>query len=220
MRPFWIPAALTLILAGLAAPATAGDGGWHLRAFAAWADPSIGDTVPNDAGGDVRASGSSDLGLGAALEYRFHDRFGLELGALSVSPGIRLSGDVPGVGRVSVEDSLSTLALLLDFDLHLTPDHPALDFYLGAGWADLSLGDLSFAPPGGERLSFAVRDSSGWTAKAGLDYTFGAGGWGVSAGLRYIAADLEASQRGDPSGRTERFDSDFLVGTLGVAYRF
>lgn len=212
-----------VLLTAFASPAGAAGKGWHLRAFGVWMDPGISDSVINDDGDEIRISGSSKLGFGASAEYQFSERIGVEAGLLSASPKVKLSVDIPGFGELALEDSLSTRVLTLDLDVHLTPGSPNVDFYLGGGLASINHGDLDFTLPAGlvgEGLGIRVGDHTGWTLKAGLDYTFGESGWGLGLGLRHIDNEFEAWEQEDGPGDSETFSNDLLVGSAGVVVSF
>lgn len=209
-----------LILAASVAPAGAADRNWHLRVFGTWMDARLGGTVVSGDGTDVSVGAADALGFGGAVEFQFGGRLGLELGLLSASPGLELSADLPGVGGLVVEDSLSSQALTIDLDVHLTGADSGLDAYLGAGYARVFFGELAYDVPGYPSLDFHSEDGSGWTIKVGVEYAFGDGAWGLTAGLRYIGTGFEASQRGDPTSGSMTFDNDLFVAAAGVAFSF
>jgi outer membrane protein W len=209
---------VVIALSGIfAAPATAADPGWHLRIFAAGFDPDLDLMVPAENPDMVRITAESDLGFGASLECQFSKFLGLELGYMQASPTIELSADdIPGYGDVSLKDSMSTRAITLDLYFHLTPNSQYFNFFLGAGIANMSYGDLSYAEPDGETLDLSVSNDLGYSAKAGLDIALGKNSsWSAVGGLRYIWTDLEVTQE-----NAATFDFDTFSFTVGVAYSF
>jgi len=205
----------------LAVPAAAGEQGWHLRVFAAGWDPDLDVTVPAENPDEVRIIAESDLGFGASLEYQFSDLFGLELGVMQASPAIELSADIPGYGHLSLTDSMSTTAITLDLDFHLTPGSPYFDFFLGAGLVNLSYGNLHYVDPDGDPLDLVVSNDLTYSAKAGLDIALGKNSnWAAVGGLRYIWSDLEVTQVDQPTDGAATFDSNIFSFSVGVAYRF
>ncbi len=206
-----------LVLCVAAVPAEASDPGWTVRVFAAGFDPDLDVVVPAENPDEVRVTADSDQGFGASVEYQFTTLFGLELGFLTASPAIVLSAEnIPGFGDISLSDSLSTTATTLDLNFHLTPASEYFDFYLGAGLTYLSYGDLSYAEPDGDTLNLATGNDLGYSVKAGLGISLGKNSnWAAIGGLRYIWADLEATQE-----ETATFDFDTFSFSVGIAYSF
>jgi outer membrane protein W len=220
MRRTLIIIGVVVICGALAAPASAGETGWRLRVFGAWMDPDLDETVPAGSPEEIRVTASSDFGFGASLEYQFTERLGFELGAFSASPEIELSADIPGYGHLSLTDSMSTRVITLDFDVHLTPNSQSIDFYLGAGLANMGFGNLHYVDPDGDPLDLGVGNELTWTLKASLDIAFGDSKWAVTGGIRYIDAELEVWNEDDLPGLTATFGFDTITATLGVAYNF
>jgi hypothetical protein len=204
----------------LAAPVEAADTGWRLRFFAAGFDPDLDTTVTNSDGDDIRVTADTDLGYGVSLEYRFSDLVGLELGVSAGDPDVELSAEVPPFGDVLLSDSLSTRVVTLDVDFHLTPGSPSLDFYLGAGIADVSYGDLHYVGPDDEPLDLRISGDYTWSAKVGLDIALGGNGkWAVIGGFRYIDSEVEGREAQDPPSDSATFASDIYSVSVGIAYR-
>jgi outer membrane protein W len=201
----------------LTVPASAADKGWHLRVFAAGFDPDLDVLVPAENPEEIRVTADSDLGFGGSLEYQFSNLLGLELGYMQASPAIVLSADdIPGYGDISLKDSMSTRAITLDLDFHLTPNSQYFDFYLGAGIASMGYGDLQYAEPDGDTLDLAVSNDLGYSAKAGVDIALGKNSnWAAVGGLRYIWSDLEITQE-----NAATFDFNVFSFSVGIAYSF
>lgn len=206
---------LVLCLAGI--PAQAADPGWTFRVFAAGFDPDLDVVAPAENPDEIRVTADSDLGFGASLEYRFNNLVGLELGYLQASPAIVLTAeDVPGYGDISLSDSMSSAATTLDLDVHLTPSSEYFDFYLGAGFAYLSYGNLTYLEPDGDILNLSVSNDFGFSAKAGVGISLGKNRtWAAIGGLRYIWTDIEVTQEDSTT-----FDFDTFSFTVGIAYSF
>ncbi len=201
----------------IAAPAVAAETGWHFRAFAAGFDPDLDVMVPAENPEMVRVTADSDLGWGASLEYQFNKLFGLELGYMQASPTIVLrADDIPGYGDILLKDSMSTRAITLDLDFHLTPNSQYFDFYIGAGIASMGYGDLSYTEPDGDILNLGVSNDVGYSAKAGLDIALGKNSsWAAVGGLRYLWTDLEITQE-----NAATFDFNTFSFSVGIAYSF
>ena len=205
------------IIGIIAAPAAAADSGWHLRVFAAGFDPDLDVVVPAENPEEIRVTADSDLGFGASLEYQFSGLLGLELGVMKARPAIVLTAeDVPGYGDISLQDSMSTTAITLDLNFHLTPNSQSFDFYVGAGIASMGFGDLRYLEPDGDYLDLDVSNDLGYSAKAGLGISLGKNSkWAAFGGLRYIWTDLEITQE-----NAATFDFDTFSFSVGVAYSF
>lgn len=205
------------VCVAMTAPASAGEAGWHLRVFAAGFDPNFNIIVPAENPELVRVTAESDLGFGASLEYQFNNLLGLELGLIQASPTIELSADdIPGFGDISLKDSMSTTAITLDLDFHLTPNSQYFDFYLGAGLANLGYGNLHYTEPDGDPLDLEVGNDLTYSAKAGVGISLGKNSnWAAVGGLRYIWSDLEVTQE-----NTATFDFNIFSFSVGIAYSF
>ena len=201
----------------LATPAAAADSGWHFRVFAAGFDPDLDVVVPAENPEELRVSADSDLGFGASLEYQFSGLLGLELGVMKASPAIVLTAeDIPGYGDIVLTDSMSTTAISLDLNFHLTPNSQSFDFYVGAGIASMGYGDLRYLEPDGDYLDLDVSNDLGYSAKAGLGISLGKNSsWAAFGALRYIWTDLEVTQE-----NAATFDFNTFSFSVGVAYSF
>ena len=209
--------AVALIIGIITAPAAAADSGWHLRVFAAGFDPDLDVVVPAENPEEIGVTADSDLGFGASLEYQFSGLLGLELGVMKASPAIVLTAeDVPGFGDISLTDSMSTTAIALDLNFHLTPNSQSFDFYVGAGIASVGYGDLRYLEPDGDYLDLDVSNDLGYSAKAGLGISLGKNSkWAAFGGLRYIWTDLEVTQE-----NAATFDFNTFSFTVGIAVSF
>ncbi len=219
----------TLILLGIFAvclalspPAGAAEKGWHLRVFAAGFDPSLNETQQNDDGDDIRVTSSTDLGFGGSLEYQFSNLLGLEVGYMAGTPEMELSADVPGYGELAVAAPMSTSVITIEMDFHLTPKSPTIDFYLGAGLAMMSYGNVHFDLGDlDDTLDLRILDDSTWAAKAGIDISFGKNSaWGATGVIRYIDAKLEVNNlEGSPTDFAT-FDFGLTNFTVGIVFSF
>ncbi len=221
MRRILVFLAVIALCGALAAPASANGEGWHLRVFAAGFDPDTGETVVNEDGDDIRVGGDSDVGFGAGLEYRFTDRLGVELGIMEGAPEVSLSADVPGFGPIAVADTTNTVVVTGDLLVHLTPNRPTLDVYLGAGVASVSYGDLRYEVAGLDSFDVRVDDDFTWSVRAGVDIAFGQDSdWAAVGGLRYIFTDLDLRQTDPPASEPVSIGADLFNFTVGLAYSF
>ena len=221
MKRIWIVLGVLLVCGALATPVEAAGKGWHLRIFAAGIDPDLDVMVPSENPDEIRVKGLSDLGFGASLEYQFNDRFGLELGAISGSPEVELSADIPGYGHLSLTDSMSTQVIIVDLDFHLTPNSRAFDFYLGAGIANVGFGDLHYVDPDGDPLDISADGELTWSVKAGLDIALGKESrWAAVGGIRYIDSDIELSNVDEPDGGPATLSYNIFSFSVGIAFSF
>ena len=188
----------------LATPAAAADSGWNLRIFAAGHDTDLDVTVPAENPEFIDVSSDSDLGFGASIEYQFSGLLGLEL------------GNIPGYGDIVLSDSMSTTAISLDLNFHLTPNSEYFDFYLGGGIASMGYGDLHYTEPDGDSLDLDVSDDLGFSAKAGIGISLGKNSnWAAFGALRYIWTDLEVTQE-----NAATFDFNTFSFSVGIAVSF
>lgn len=211
------------LLVGLAAvPADAGEPGLRVRGFGALLAPDTSETEVNDDGENILIEAGRSFGGGAEVEYQFHRFLGLAAGFQVASPEMSLNADVPGLGAISVADSMTTGVLTGDVLVHLTPGSPIVDLYLGAGIAGVNPGDLSYDILGIQRISVRGENYVTWSARAGLDLALGRDSrWAASLGVRYIPGDLEIRQLGLPAAdATVKVGFNILSFTAGVAYRF
>jgi outer membrane protein W len=217
MKRVLIIVGILVFCGSFAVPASAAEKGWHLRVFAAGFDPDLDVMVPAENPDEVRVSADSDLGFGGSLEYQFNNLLGLELGVMQASPVVELSADdIPGYGDISLTDSMSTTAITLDLNFHLTPNSQNFDFFLGAGIASMGYGNLHYVEPDGDSLDLNVGDDVGYSAKAGLGISLGKNSkWAAIGGLRYIWTDLEVTQED-----TATFDFNTFSFSVGIAYSF
>lgn len=213
--------ATTLLLFGAAVTAEASEPGWKLRVFVAGIDPDLSETVVNDDGDDIRVTGDSALGLGVSLEYQFSNRLGVDLGILSGAPNVKLGADIPELGEVSFTSSMSTTIVNLDLLVHLTPSSPTLDFYLGAGAAKASYGNLHYEIANLDVLDLRIGDDLTWSARAGIDISFGADSkWAAFGSLRYMPSRIEVWETDDGADDSETFDYNIFNFNVGLAIRF
>jgi opacity protein-like surface antigen len=223
MRFAHVPLGVALLICLLATHASAADPGWRLRMFAAGVFPDTDETILNPEGEEIHVTAGSAFGGGAGLEYQFTRHLGGELGVVVGSPKVELGADIPGIGSISVSDAMTTVVVTADLLVHLTPASPTIDFYVGAGIARVSYGDLNYDVPVGEpeTLDATVAADLTWSARAGIELAFGEdSGWAATAGVRYIPSELEAWQVGTPADATATFDFNMLNVTAGLVYRF
>jgi opacity protein-like surface antigen len=221
MKRSLIIIAVFVICGALAAPAEAGEPGWHLRVFAAGFDPDLDEMVPAENPDEVRVQGATDLGFGASLEYQFSDRFGLEFGLFTASPDVEISAEIPDYGLLVLTDSMSARGMILDVNLHLTPNSPSLDFFIGGGVASMNYGDLHYTDPDGDPLDLGVGNDTSWTVKAGVDIALGKNSnWAAVGGLRYIDSEIEVANLNDDADASQTFSYNIFSFTVGIAYSF
>jgi outer membrane protein W len=213
--------AACLVVIAMASPAAAVERPWHLRVFAAGFDGDLNETLPSENPEEVDVTSESALGFGASIEYQFSDLVGLEFGAFTASPDIVLSADVPGFGEIALSDGMSTTALTLDANFHLTPSSEYFDVYVGGGLVNLGYGDLNWVDPEGDPLDVSVSSDFTFSAKAGVGIALGSESrWAAFGGLRYIWSDLEFSQPDMQDSGTASVDFNIFSFTVGIAVSF
>jgi hypothetical protein len=222
MRHAGTSLALALLLAVPAARADAGETGWRVRGFGALLSPDTRETVVNGDGDDILIDAARGFGGGADVEYQLHRHIGVDAGIVAASPEITLSADIPGLGALSLPDELTTVVFTGDLLAHLTPGSPIVDLYVGGGIAAVAPGGLSFDVLGIQRLDVEAEHYVTWSARAGLDLSFGEDSpWAASLGVRYIPGDVEFRQLGVPADDdSAEIGFNILTFTAGMAFRF
>jgi outer membrane protein W len=207
-------AAVAALAIAAALPAAAGDA-WHLRVGGAYVVPDLEASWTDDEGYAYRSGSNSSTGIALGLEYRFTEAVGLELGYLTASPEVVISGETFGWAAIGSDD-LRFGAVTAGINLHLTPRSP-VDLYLGALVATVDYSDVSFSLPGGEWVDIAAADDFAYGASIGADVKLG-GGWTVNAAVTYLDSEYEATV--EQFGSTKRFDFTPLVYVVRLGYRF
>jgi outer membrane protein W len=136
-------------------------------------------------------------GLGAALEYRFSPRLGLELGALATELEAETQVDLLFLGQIAFESTLRMTPVLAKLDLHLTPDS-RIDFYVAPVAAYVRMSDLDVRVTARvegeeetEEVSLATEDEWAWGAALGLDVPLGGGSSFLALSATYLRLPLE-----------------------------
>ena len=191
-------------------------GGWTVRGF--YANGSTdGDNFTDStaAVGSIfreELMSSSGDGFGLNVEKHLSDKFGLELGYLTMDFDTRYMVDTPFVWEMD-EDDLGFDLINFGANFHLTPNS-FVDLYLGPFIGYASIDDVEYQVLGGTtRRSYD--DEFVFGAQVGLDIPFGADNpWSLHTGVVYIDSDADSDD--------DAFDLglDPLVGTIGIAYSF
>lgn len=232
--------AVGLVILGLAAslPAQAVDHRNVVRFGLSWISPT-GDLTtdgffvePIDAAtrleftGDLTLEPDAAIGIHGSWEWKFTDRFGVEVGLLGAEHDVE--GRIRGVARVIRN---SDNAILDEFPLdetddvaeiqvtpwvvgailHLTPEARA-DVWVGIDLAYVLYGDLSID---GEDIP--IDDELTGGAVVGVDVPLGDGAWALSGAVRYLSTEAEPSESG-PDARALSVDP--WIVQFGAAYRF
>lgn len=228
-------AVLPLSLIAAAAPAAAqswSSSGWTIRGAGVWVDPDFSFRDVN--GGAVITLEADDaIGLGASAEYRFNDRFGLELGLLWAEPEVELQiegldfGPFPfplPIPLPPLPDSfvargdLRFTPLTAGLNYHLTPLQ-RVDVYFGPRIAYALYGDLELAATlfgVSSTDGIPTDDELGYGAGIGVDVEFGDGRWALHAAADRLDLDLTLGE----GGGSASFDFDPTMVRAGLAYTF
>ncbi len=184
--------------------------GWVLRVSPTWINSDLSDGIAVGTRGET-VTGSDDLGISVAGEYRFSPRLGLEIGLLAASNGV---GTRVRDGVVVASGTSSYGSFTVGPDIHLTPNHPT-DVYLGPFLAYTGRTDVGYAYD--EFAGVSIDSAFGWGAVLGVDLPVGERGWLLCASVRYIDSVLDGRD-----GNGDRFDLDFGSTAVGVGfgYRF
>lgn len=210
-----LPLACLLAISGSAAaqPETPR---WHLRFGGLLVDGDQAFTAEDDAGSSVLAGGNAEIGAGAAVEYRFSERFGLEFGAAFAEvPNYEDASTSPN-DDVEIGEGPSYTPLTASLAIHLTPGRRA-DLYFGPTLAFVQYGDFELDLDH-ETIEYEVEDDFAWGATLGVDVGIGDSGWSISAAGTYLTSDMEIRQRGSSSFVVVPFDP--VMVRMGAAFSF
>jgi outer membrane protein OmpA-like peptidoglycan-associated protein len=185
---------------------------WTLRGFAAKVDTEDDRHVQESEGGAIRQQLKLEggEGFGAGLEYRFTCLLGLEGIVLQTDLDAHYMIDTPTAWEMDTFDASGPI-VSLGLNFHLTPQS-FVDFYLGPTVALVQYDDFSTSLAG-VPFSTDFDNEVAFGLAAGLDIPFGESNpWAVTASIRKLWASAE-------SGPIS-IDTDPLIGTLGIAYRW
>ena len=117
---------------------------------------------------------------------------------------------------------MSVREILVEVDLHLTPDSTSFDVYLSGGVAMLTYGDITYRiPEFDQELDLRILDDTGWTVRAGVDISFGAdSAWAATGAIRYTDGQLEINDRDEAPNDFTTFDYGLFHFTVGIAFSF
>jgi len=216
-------------LAWIVPSSASANGKWHLRAFGVWVDPELDFRTTNDDGDDIRAGTDSTFGLGISGEYRFSQRFGVELGIFRVNPNVNLHYQF-NLLPLSFEtsDDLAMTPIGLGLNIHLLPPDKRVDLYVAPLFAYVRYSDLSFEVSETlevagmpilieDTLEVSVDNDVAYGAALGIDVPISFSPWAISGTVRYLWTDLDVTE---PEGDRETMGYNTLVATLGIRYSF
>lgn len=147
-------------------------------------------------------------GLGTSFEYRWRERFGIEVAAIALRTDVRTElQEVDGGGPFfRARDTGTTGLITLGANFHLRLRSRA-DLYIGPF---LGLVDLPDPPNLRAEASLAAG------LVLGVDLALGDSRWGLSTSLRYLEADVDLSAE-----ETQlEFELEPLIFGLGICYSF
>ena len=166
-------------------------------------------------------SGGAASGVGISAEYRFSHRLGAEF-------GIAAALGIDGYTYPYDFNTFSFVPLTAGLNVHLTPDRK-VDVYLGPVLAYVHYEDLTFTVyPGhhyrgwpywlpGVYENLRVEDDFAFGANLGFDVRFRESRWSFCTALKYLATNLDATDR---DGRHVDIDLDPVILSVGAGYRF
>jgi outer membrane protein W len=210
-----ITVAILTLLAG-AASVGAAEPEWQVKVGGVWVQPALSYSMVNSEGLSFSADSDDAIGLSVALEHRFSQRLGLELGALQASPDVILRVEAPGGETAEASDGLAYTPITLGLNLYLTPGRP-VEVYLTPVLAYVMYGDLTFSA-GDSIASIKVDNQWTWGLNLGANVRLGDGPWRFSGAVSYVRTALPATDL--ESGGTENIDFNPFAVTLGFGYRF
>lgn len=206
---------LTFLAVSGSTAAQAEEARWHVRFGGIVVDGDQAFTTEDASGSRVLAGGNAEIGAGLAVEYRFSDRLGFELGAAFADvPSYEDSTFIDGDGEIGEGPSFAPATASLN--IHLTPDR-RVDFYVGPTIAFVQYGDFEL-DLGDGIVEYEVDDDFAWGATLGLDVGIGDRGWSINAAATYLDSDMEISELG--SGSTVVVPFDPVMVRLGAAVSF
>jgi outer membrane protein W len=232
----WVVVAI--FATAVALPAQAADHRNVIRFGLSWVSPTgdlttdgffvepIDDATRLEFTGDLTVEPDAALGLHGSWEWRFSDRFGLELGLVGADHDVE--GRLTGVARVirnadnaildemmvdETEDiaEIQVTPWVFGALAHLTPE-ARVDVWIGIDLAYVMYDDLEI-----DGESVPMDDELTGGAVVGLDVPLGDGAWAVSGAIRYIATEAEPSDSGPDA---EAVGVDPWIVQVGLAYRF
>lgn len=189
------------------------DDRWIVRGFGEGIAADIDDFVAVDVlDFAIGFEANDDVGFGAALEYRFSRRLGLELSVSRTEPEIALAL-IPTLLPADFPGSIPVTSLGLALPIHLTPD-AAIDLWIAPALGYFQFGTLRFEGLGGLGAELEGGDDLAPGVRLGLDIPFGSARWGLHLGASYHDVDLALAG----PGRTElTLGFDHLGARLGVS---
>ena len=187
---------------------------WQVKTSAVLVDANDPFSVDKPSGGTVYAGGTAELGVALAVEYRWSNRIGVELGAAyAKSPDV---DDTTNGNSEEIGEGPSFLPVVAGLNFHIV-DSDSIDFYVGPRVAYVAFGDFDLDIDG-QNASFEVDDEFAWGATAGFNYRFGDSRWSLVAEATYLNVDMNVSERGASNVTSTSFDP--LMVNLGASYRF
>lgn len=193
--------------------------GWNLRFGAAWTDLDGEVMVDSDFDETIQTDAGSTYGFGLAVEYRWSDRLGLQVGYMD---GFSSDLDVvlsDAFGPfLSLSDDLDFSILDVALNIRINPgDGP--EVYVGPVLAQISYDDLAFEVMG-ETARLGLDDDLAYGVVVGVDATMGTSGWFFNGGVKYLMASARVKDLDDPDDPGVDVDFDPLMLFVGFGYGF
>lgn len=186
---------------------------WSLKASIALVDAEDTFTVENVAGGTTVAGGNAGIGVLLALEYRWSEKLGIELGTLyAKSPDLNdqsETGDSLGEGP-----SFQPIYAGINYYFAQTT---SVDVYAGPRFALVHFADFSLNTDTGRR-DYSVDSEVAWGAAAGIVYHPGNMPWRFTAEATYLQVDMHITPGSGGEPRRTAFNP--FTASFGVAYAF
>ncbi|MDY7094379.1 MAG: OmpW family outer membrane protein [Acidobacteriota bacterium] len=207
--------AFLFLIGAVAGDALAQDTGWKVKVAGAYVEPT----------GEEELDG--DIGFGLGAEYRWSERWGIEVGVLASDLSSENTISAEGVPLGTLTTELGTTALLARLNIHLTPNSP-VDLYVGpvAGYLfndDLEVrvrGEALGAPNTVPDFSVALDDSFAYGAHLGLDVPIRDSGFFFNGGATYLISEVDLAEPVFGDEESGSFDLDPFIVHVGFGYRF
>lgn len=197
-------------------PTLAQETGWQLRMRGTVVDSDQRFSIMDSDGTEVIAGGNAGLGAGIALEYRFTEHLGVELGASFAEVPEFESDRTSSDGRTVIGDGPSFAPLTAALNIHLSPDRRA-DVYFAPTVAFIEFGDFDLEIDGQTR-SYEVDNELAFGGTVGVDVQLGDSAWAINGAVTYLDTDMEITDTA--TGDVIELSFDPLMFQAGVTFSF
>lgn len=214
-----------LVLTGSPGEAQDDRTGFNLRLNATWTNPEK--TNFDDGSRDVHIETTAQETYGLALggEYRFSERFGVEVGFQEWNKSefqIKMrdsdGGDLNDPIDSQPQDNLSFTVIDAALNIYFVTD--PIDIYIGPVVGYIFYDDTLnvLVGPDSTPLSIPIDDDVAFGGVLGVDIDVDDSGWFFTSSVKYLDASFNARIRDDGTADEIRFDP--WIFRLGCGYRF